>query len=310
MSTRTRTSSKPGRRLRYALLAALLLGAGGFLVFAETQLWQDRELAAGWRLQAQAVTGRCRVLDPAGAVVERGFGGACRAGYLARRPQAAGAEELVLLLHGLGRTPRMFHDLQPALEADGRRVVALRYPSVTRDLEAHGRWLNALLDRHPQVTRVSFVTHSIGGLVLRAALAQDPAWRARIELGPVVMLAPPNRGALIARELDRWTPTRFFLGPSFADLAEDKPLPAALPEEVPLGIIAGGCCEGEGYNPLLPGDDDGVIRVAETPLEGGDAALRVEALHTFIARNRDAIAATRGFLDGGRLSPAEKTDDF
>ena len=220
------------------------------------------------------------------------------------------AGELVLLLHGLGRTPGMFHDLRPALEAEGRQVVALRYASLTGDIEAHGLWLNALLDRHPQVTRVSFVTHSLGALVLRAALARDPAWRERLALGPVVMLAPPNQGALIARKLDRWTPARFILGPSFADLAEDKPLPAALPAEVALCIVAGGCCGGEGYNPLLPGDDDGVVRLAETPLEGGDAALRVEALHTFIAEDGEAIAAVRGFLDDGRLGPSAETTDF
>ncbi len=309
MSPSIRSGSRLGRRLRRGLLAVALLSAVGFVVFAEAQLWQDRALAAGWRLQAQAVTGRCRVLDPAGAVAERGFGEACRAAYLALRPEES-AGELVILLHGLGRTPRMFHDLRPALEAEGRLVVALRYPSLTAGIEAHGLWLNEVLDRHPRVAKVSFVTHSLGALVLRAALARDPAWRARTALGPVVMLAPPNQGALIARRLDRWTPTRFILGPSFAELAEDKPLPAALPEEVALGIIAGGCCDGEGYNPLLPGDDDGVVRVVETPLEGGDAALRVEALHTFIARDGDAIAATRGFLDGGRLLPAAKTDDF
>ncbi|MCG8594810.1 MAG: alpha/beta hydrolase [Kiloniellales bacterium] len=309
MSPLTRRGSRLGRRLRRGLLAVALLAAVGAAAFAETQLWQDREFTAGWRLQVQAVTGRCRVLDPAGAAAERGFGEACRAAYLALRPEES-AGELVILLHGLGRTPRMFHDLQPALESEGRQVIALRYPSLTAGIEAHGRWLNALLDRHPQVSRVSFVTHSLGGLVLRAALARDPAWRARVALGPVVMLAPPNQGALIARRLDRWTPTRFVLGPSFAELAEGKPLPAALPAEVALGIIAGGCCAGEGYNPLLPGDDDGVVRVVETPLDGGDAALRVEALHTFIARNGDAIAATRGFLDGGRLLPASKTDDF
>ncbi|MDJ0945859.1 MAG: hypothetical protein QNJ30_20520 [Kiloniellales bacterium] len=309
MAAPTRPGPKPSRWLRRGLLAVLLLAAGGLLVFAETQLWQDRALSAGWRLQAQAVSGRCRVLDPAGEVVERGFGEACGGAYAALRPEAAPGE-LVILLHGLGRTPAMFGDLKPALDSEGRLVVALRYPSVTRDLESHGLWLNALLDQHPRVNKVSFVTHSLGALVLRAALAQDPAWRKRVALGPVVMLAPPNQGALIARKLDRWTPARFLLGPSFADLAEGKVLPAALPDEVALGIIAGGCCAGRGYNPLLPGDDDGVVRVAETPLKGGDAALRVDALHTFIAEDGDAIAATRSFLDHGRLGPAETRDDL
>ncbi len=308
MRVRTRSGSRLGRWLRRGLLAALLL-AGGFVAFAEFQLWHDREFAAGWRLQAQAVTGRCRVLDPAGEAVERGFGQACSTAYAALRPEEA-AGDLVVLLHGLGRTPAMFRDLESALQSEGRQVVALRYPSLTRDIETHGIWLNELLDRHPRVDKVSFVTHSLGGLVLRAALARRPAWRDRMALGPVVMLAPPNQGALIARKLDRWTPARFLLGPSFAEIAEGKALPEALPDEVALAIITGGCCAGRGYNPLLPGDDDGVVAVGETPLEGSDAVLRVEALHTFIAEDGDAIAAIRGFLDHGRLVPAAKASDF
>ncbi len=303
-----RSGSKLGRRLRRSFLAVTLLAAG-FVVFAEIQLWHDREFATGWRLQAQAVTGRCRVLDPAGEAVKRGFGEACSATYAALRPDEA-AGELVILLHGLGRTPAMFHDLEPALQSEGRQVIALRYPSLTRDLEAHGIWLNELLDRHPRVDKVAFVTHSLGGLVLRAALAGEPAWRDRMALGPVVMLAPPNQGAEIARKLDRWTPARYLLGPSFADIAEGEALPAAVPDEVALAIITGGCCAGRGYNPLLSGDDDGVVTVGETPLEGSDAVLRVEALHTFIAEDSDAIAAIRGFLDHGRLVPAAKTGGF
>ncbi len=304
----TRSGSKLGRWLRRSLLAVTLLAAG-FVVFAEIQLWHDREFATGWRLQAQGVTGRCRVLNPAGEAVKRGFGEACSATYAALRPDES-AGELVVLLHGLGRTPSMFHDLEPALQSEGRQVVALRYRSLTRDIEAHGIWLNELLDRHPRVDRVAFVTHSLGGLVLRAALAGEPAWRDRMALGPVIMLAPPNQGAEIARKLDRWTPARYLLGPSFADIAEGEALPAAVPDEVALAIITGGCCAGRGYNPLLPGDDDGVVAVGETPLEGSDAVLRVEALHTFIAEDGDAIAAIRGFLDHGRLVPAAKASDF
>ncbi len=39
-----------------------------------------------------------------------------------------------------------------------------------------------------------------------------------------------------------------------------------MPPEYPFAIIAGGKKDGEGYNLLLPGDDDGIVRVAETEM--------------------------------------------
>ena len=296
---------------RRVLLGLGFASALGLAAFLEAQFWQDGALRDGWRLQVHGPTARCRIVAPDGAVARRGFGSGCEAAFAALGAQAdpaaqAEPEELVLLIHGLGRTPRMFRKLQPALEAPGRRVVVLRYASLAADIRGHGDWLNRLLDGHPPVRQVSFVTHSLGGMALRAALEQDPAWRCRLPIGAVVMLAPPNRGALIARKLDRWTPTALILGPSFADLAGRGPLPAILPEELPLAIIAGGF-GGKGVNPLLPGDNDGIVQVAETRMAGADVEILVRALHTFIANDEVAIDAIRSFLESPLSAP--KTAD-
>ncbi len=158
------------------------------------------------------------------------------------------------------------------------------------------------MDGHAPVRQVSFVTHSLGGMALRAALDRDPAWRCRLPIGAVAMLAPPNSGALLARKLDRWTPAALVLGPSFVDLAGRGLWPATLPEDLPLAIIAGGSGD-KGYNPLLPGNDDGIVQVAETRMAGADVEILVEALHTFIANDEVAIGAIRSFLEAPLAAP-------
>ena len=69
---------------------------------------------------------------------------------------------------------------------------------------------------------------------------------------------------------------------------------------IPFAIIAGGRGDKEGYNPLLPGDDDGVVTVDETLLVGARAFLRVDAVHTVIMNHPQTIAEVLRFLEGGR----------
>jgi hypothetical protein len=67
-----------------------------------------------------------------------------------------------------------------------------------------------------------------------------------------------------------------------------------------FGIIAGGKGNGKGKNPLLGGDNHGVVTVEETRLPGAADFLLIDAGHTFITANEAAVEATRRFLETGK----------
>ena len=66
-----------------------------------------------------------------------------------------------------------------------------------------------------------------------------------------------------------------------------------------FGIIAGGLGDGEGYNPLLPGDDDGTVRVEETMLPGAADFILIRSTHTLILFEEETARQTIHFLKTG-----------
>ena len=259
-----------------------------------TQFWSDVGWRSGWKIQENVVTGHHRLLDR--SHVRRAWGGLghCRAVLDQRVSDVEPVEHLVVLLHGLGRSWRSMVPLAEAIESSGLEVATLTYASTRAGFDDHVRKLTQLLNSLENVSRVSFVTHSFGGLVLRGALAVDVPWRHRIALGRVVQLAPPNRGSSLARRLRR-TPVRWFLGPCLETVASSAPssLPAPPCE---FAVLAGGMSNGSGWNALIEGDDDGIVGVAETVMDGASLFLIVRELHTFLMQNEEVIQSTLRFL--------------
>jgi hypothetical protein len=70
---------------------------------------------------------------------------------------------------------------------------------------------------------------------------------------------------------------------------------------IPFAIIAGGKGDEAGFNPLLPGDDDGTVSVAETRLEGAKAFMVLPRLHGIIARSPLIEPHVLSFLKSGKF---------
>ncbi len=270
------------------------------------QLWEDVFWYAGWRIQTHVFTGHHRLLSPDEARRAWGSYEACRAVFEEVRHRehlTLESDHLVVLLHGLGRTRRAFGPLRDALRSAGYAVLDVGYPSTRRSIAEHAASLERLLDSQDDVHRLSFVTHSLGGVVVRAALGRDAAWRGRMQLSRLVMLSPPSRGSAAARALRPFLPFRAIAGPAAVELGGE--LAAIPPPPLPFGIVAGARGGERGFNPFLEGPDDGVLAVSETVLENADDFLVVAGTHTFLMRNPTVIDAVTSFLATGRFAPLD-----
>jgi pimeloyl-ACP methyl ester carboxylesterase len=199
-----------------------------------------------------------------------------------------GAREHVLLVHGLLRSPRSFAFVRRALEKAGFAASGFGYPSTRGTFDRHGDSLAAelaRLDADPAVARLHLVGHSLGNLVIRAALARPRPGK----LGRVVMLVPPNRGSPVARRLARRLGDLF---PVLHDLS-DEPGSAArrLPPlaGVPFGVIAARF--------------DHVVRRVSTHLPGESGHLLLATTHSFLLLRPSVHRQIVRFLRDGRFEP-------
>jgi pimeloyl-ACP methyl ester carboxylesterase len=257
-----------------------------FPTFGGKQLWSDEWILDGWRIQQNCWTGRFRLLDDRDWQRAGGDFEGCRAAleaYQRRYDLRPRGPHLVVLLPGLIRSKEAMRGLERALHAAGFATMAVDYPTTQRSLDEHADQLERLLDRAQGIERVSFVTHSMGGLVVRVLLgraAAESPWRSRIALGRVCMIAPPNQGSEKARRWHRQLWYRLALGPSGQELTPERVAGLPLPP-CPVTIIAGGRGDGRGRSGIVPGDDDGTVGVAETRLPGAVAEHLVDIDHTF-----------------------------
>lgn len=268
-----------------------------------TQLWRDSHVFAGWRIQENVLTEQSRLLDPED--FRRAWGSyeqvKARLDELKKLENIQpSSKHLVLLVHGILRSTGTFSGLEKSLIEAGFDAVAISYPSSRSTIEEHADGLARLLDRQEGTATVSFVTHSMGGLVVRHLLSRDGAWQRRIAVHRVVLIAPPNQGSAIARLLKDVPAYRLLYGGAGQQLtpAEASNIPKL---EHPFAIVAGGTGDGEGYNPLLPGDDDGTVALSETRLEGAVDFLVVPEIHAVISNHQDTIRATVNFLKRGKF---------
>ena len=268
-----------------------------------TQLWRDSLVYAGWRIQENVVTGHFRLLDSKNIRRAWGSYAQCKERFDEfKRIEGIQppSKHLVLLVHGILSSPGNFTALENALIGSGFDAVAISYPSSRGSIEEHAEGLARLLDRQEGAETVSFVTHSMGGIVVRYLLALEGEWQSRIEVSRIVLIAPPNQGSAIARVLKDVPAYRLIYGEAGQELTPEEVsrVPAL---EHPFAIIAGGKGDGEGFNPLLPGDDDGTVGLEETRLEGAKDFLVVPEIHMSISNHQETIRAAINFLKHGRF---------
>lgn len=214
--------------------------------------------------------------------------------------------DMVVLIHGLGRSNSAMLPLASRLAGAGYQVERVGYDSLDQTPEEILEEISSQIsDCCKDADRtVHYVGHSLGGLMVRAYLQRErPA-----NLGRVVLLGTPNRGtALVDRFRDKWW--MHLLGPTASALGTDtESFPASLdPPHYPVGVIAG--ISHRDNDHLLPGADDGLITVAATRLEGMADFIVLETGHSAMRYDKQVARQTIAFLRQGTFVHAPATFD-
>ena len=209
-------------------------------------------------------------------------------------------DSTVLLLHGLGRTARSMALLGRRIERAGFATVSVDYPSTCHAIETLARdFVYPAFERAARNGPVHFVTHSLGGVLVRALAAEHGI----PDTSRVVMVAPPNAGNELADLFhDRW-PLDRLCGPALTELqTEPEGIVARLgPIDFELGVIAGDRNMYPGLGRVLGSPNDGRVSVASTKVEGMTDFAVVHAGHALIMRHTAVADQAIHFLRHGRF---------
>lgn len=207
--------------------------------------------------------------------------------------QSAGntPRELVVLVHGMARSPMSMMPLAWTLKREGYEVMNWGYSSTCCTVAEIGQQLaDALAERDTaSFDRIHFVGHSLGTVVIRWMLTHSNFTKP----GNVVMLAPPNQGSNLADRSQRWS---WMLKP-LPELKTDSSSTArtlGVPPNFKIGVIAG--------------EFDGKVSVAETHIDGEAAHVVVPAHHSFLMLRKDVRTLTLDFLRNSSFNGGQPAD--
>lgn len=203
-----------------------------------------------------------------------------------------GNGETVVLLHGLFTGAYIMTPLARHFRKYGYRTAAYDYPTAAQELPQLGARLAAFLNSEifSSAAKIHFVTHSMGGLLFRAA-AEELSPQRRKQLGRTVMIAPPNKGSDMAALAVKTVPgarrivaTIHNLSSAPDSFANTFPEP---PSSCEIGIIAASC--------------DWEVRRPYTHLTHERAHIVLKGTHTGILFSAEAAEQTRHFIQHGKF---------
>ena len=267
------------------------------------QFWMDLAFFRDWKIQRNVFTKHCRLLDGRDVRLAWGSFEQCQtrlAEIREERTLRAMSGDAVILLHGIARSPKSMLAMKRHLEQSGRQVFSFGYPSTQVSIEDAADALQQVIGSLEGVDRIQLVGFSMGGLVIRSYLHRHP----HEKVSRVLLIGTPNHGAEMADLFRRSSIFKLCLGPAgqqlctIADVGLAPHLPAP---DVEFGLIAGARGNGWGFNPLIPGDDDGTVAVDSVKLDGAVDFTTVNSIHMLLPSRPQTLEATEVFLRTGKF---------
>jgi pimeloyl-ACP methyl ester carboxylesterase len=206
-----------------------------------------------------------------------------------------GAKEQVVLVPGLWMPAVAMTFLGAQLAARGFSPRYFAYRG-RKPFEANVERLARFARESAAPGRTHFVGHSLGGVLILEALRRH----AGLEAASAVLIGAPVMGCYAGRRLGLASLGRWMMGDSQPLWMERE---AVWRRAAPLGVIAGTMPLGLGrVLGRLPGQNDGVVCVAETAVDGMAARALVPLGHSSLIVSRRVASLAAGFLATGAFA--------
>ncbi len=210
-------------------------------------------------------------------------------------------KETVVLLHGLARTASSMKKMEGSLTRAGYDVVNIGYPSRQFPVEELAEYvLEEIGNKTKESDRVHFVTHSLGGILVRY-LHQHLEF-SRTER--VVMLCPPNQGSEVVDRLGGLKLFEWLNGPAGLQLGTSSEgfISRLGSVEFELGVITGDRSINWILSTMIPGRNDGKVSIESARISGMSDYKIVHATHPNIMNHGGVIEDVITFLESGKFS--------
>lgn len=203
------------------------------------------------------------------------------------------AKHQIYIVHGHGGYKAQMNPICNALVADGQNAQIFSYRSLKDSISQVVQQLLVQI-RSDRPDTVSFVTFSMGAMVVRMLLQQMQQDATFPAIDKIVMIAAPNKGTPVADYFYKCKIARWIAGPNLKELTvqyrSDHPLPVPDNNYV---LILGIRNTKKGYNRFLKTDNDGYV-IPEKAILGTEKAIYyVHASHNALPGNKNVINHVR-----------------
>ena len=209
----------------------------------------------------------------------------------------------VYLIHGYGGLGLELENIHKAIEKEGFESEIYSYPSLVKDVDSVGVELFEKIQKENYDT-VSFVTHSLGALVVRSIYEHLDSLTVFPYIHRIVMIAPPNNGSPVADFFAQFSFVKHIIGPNINNITTN-PLTGATKYPIPtceVGLIAGSYGRKRGFNIFVKGDNDGVLLPEQTKMGIEKDVVFVKSWHVGLLFNKKVIKYITTFLQNGKFA--------
>lgn len=220
-------------------------------------------------------------------------------------PDSHSQKESVVCVHAFLRSYRSLKPMGHVLERENYDVFIWNYETRKFTLEQHAEHLVRLLKQIAQAKPgipINFVTHSVGGVIVRVALSRSDCPE-EAKKGKAILMAPPNAGSTLARRYRSVCLVRFIfggkLGRQLLTYTPEQMLNVGkIPSSVDVLVLSGNKSS-RFVLFKMDGENDGKVRTTETQLDTPHHTYVLNTNHTYIIADRKSLFLMKEFLKHG-----------